>query len=315
MSPAWLKGAEAELNVPALGSPTWKPDTLALPGQYYTPAQAYVFLKYYKFIAPVYIYSREIDRRCGSGLHLVCQQRAGSEDHPGRGARSGPDARAYRPTYIESGEIMIRRLLVIGLLVGWAGSVSAQDYMAKAKAAFAAKDTAAAVIQLELAVKNGQKAGEAHYYLGAVAFARKKYPDALEHAQAAVKANEENVDALKLLAEAQLKTKNTKGAIETLKRAEKLAKKDGVVLALLGRTMLADGQVDEAIRYLSLAKEYMPNEASIYVELWGTRTSSRTWPRWGSRATRRRSKWTRANSPHATSWRSCLRDSGSTARQ
>ncbi len=162
---------------------------------------------------------------------------------------------------------MIRRLLVVGLLVGWAGSVSAQEYVVKAKAALAAKDTAGAITQLELAVKNGQKAGEAHYYLGAVAFARKKYPEALEHAQAAVKANDENVDALKLLAEAQLKTKNAKGAIETLKRAEKLAKKDPVVLALLGRTMLEDGQVDEAIRYLSLAKEYMPNEASIYVSL------------------------------------------------
>ena len=39
-----------------------------LPGQYYTPAQAYVFLQYYKFIAPVYIYSREIDRSVGLGF-------------------------------------------------------------------------------------------------------------------------------------------------------------------------------------------------------------------------------------------------------
>jgi phosphate transport system substrate-binding protein len=68
VSPAWLKGVEEEVNVPALGSATWKPDTLALPGQYYTPAQAYVFLQYYKFIAPVYIYSREIDRSVGLGF-------------------------------------------------------------------------------------------------------------------------------------------------------------------------------------------------------------------------------------------------------
>jgi phosphate transport system substrate-binding protein len=73
VSPAWLKGVEAELNVPALGSPTWKPDTLALPGQYYTPAQAYVFMQYYKYVAPVYIFSREIERDVSLGfISFVC---------------------------------------------------------------------------------------------------------------------------------------------------------------------------------------------------------------------------------------------------
>lgn len=68
VSPAWLKGYEAEVNVPAVGSPSWRPDTLALPGQYYTPAQAYVFLGYYPIVAPVYIYSREIDRNISLGF-------------------------------------------------------------------------------------------------------------------------------------------------------------------------------------------------------------------------------------------------------
>jgi ABC-type phosphate transport system substrate-binding protein len=68
VSPAWLKGYETELNVPAVGSPTWQPDTLGRPGQYYTPAQAYVFLGYYPIVAPVYIYSREIERNISLGF-------------------------------------------------------------------------------------------------------------------------------------------------------------------------------------------------------------------------------------------------------
>ena len=55
------------------GTPTWKPDTLARPGQYYTPAQAYVFMEYYRYVAPVYIYSREIDRNVSLGfISFVC---------------------------------------------------------------------------------------------------------------------------------------------------------------------------------------------------------------------------------------------------
>ena len=68
VSPAWLKGADAGVNVPAVGSPEWRPDTLGLPGQYYTPAQAYVFLGYYPVVANVYIYSREIDRNISLGF-------------------------------------------------------------------------------------------------------------------------------------------------------------------------------------------------------------------------------------------------------
>jgi phosphate transport system substrate-binding protein len=79
VSPAWLKGTEQDLNVPAVGSPTWRPDTLALPGQYYTPAQAYVFLGDYPIVANVYMYSREIDRNISLGFISFVSSGAGQK--------------------------------------------------------------------------------------------------------------------------------------------------------------------------------------------------------------------------------------------
>lgn len=64
----WLKGMENSVTVPALGGPAWRPDTTRPAGQYFTPAQAYVFLGHYPVNAPVMVYSREVDRNLSLGF-------------------------------------------------------------------------------------------------------------------------------------------------------------------------------------------------------------------------------------------------------
>jgi phosphate transport system substrate-binding protein len=64
----WLKGMEEAVTVPAVGGPGWRPDSTRAPGQYYTPAQAYVFLGHYPVTTPVMIYSRELDRNVSLGF-------------------------------------------------------------------------------------------------------------------------------------------------------------------------------------------------------------------------------------------------------
>jgi phosphate transport system substrate-binding protein len=65
---AWLRGISDELTVMSLGTPGVAPDSTEPPGQYYSPAQAYVFKKYYPISTPVYLYSREVDRDISLGF-------------------------------------------------------------------------------------------------------------------------------------------------------------------------------------------------------------------------------------------------------
>lgn len=64
----WLKGQEQDFAILALGSPTARPDTTQPPGQYFSPAQAYVYEGYYPIRSSVYIYSREVDRNVALGF-------------------------------------------------------------------------------------------------------------------------------------------------------------------------------------------------------------------------------------------------------
>ena len=64
----WLKGADQDLTVMSLGTPGVRPDSTEPAGQFYSPAQAYVYKGYYPIITPVYIYSREIDRNVALGF-------------------------------------------------------------------------------------------------------------------------------------------------------------------------------------------------------------------------------------------------------
>ncbi len=64
----WLKGTDEDFNVLALGIPGFRPDTTVPAGQYYSPAQAYVYKGYYPISTPVYIYSRLVDRNIALGF-------------------------------------------------------------------------------------------------------------------------------------------------------------------------------------------------------------------------------------------------------
>jgi phosphate transport system substrate-binding protein len=64
----WLKGLDNDVTIMALGTPGVSPDSTEPPGQYYSPAQAYVYKGYYPISTPVFIYSREIDRNVALGF-------------------------------------------------------------------------------------------------------------------------------------------------------------------------------------------------------------------------------------------------------
>jgi len=64
----WLRGLNKDVTVMSLGTPGVRPDSTEPPGQYYSPAQAYVYKGYYPISTPVYIYSREIDRNVALGF-------------------------------------------------------------------------------------------------------------------------------------------------------------------------------------------------------------------------------------------------------
>lgn len=64
----WLRGMDKGLTIMALGTPGVRPDSTEPPGQYYSPAQAYVYKGWYPITTPVYIYSREVDRNVALGF-------------------------------------------------------------------------------------------------------------------------------------------------------------------------------------------------------------------------------------------------------
>lgn len=76
---SWLKGWEHRLAVIELGGPAFRPDSTKAAGQYYSPAQAYVFQGYYPISAPVYIYTREVGRDLGLGFISYATSAAGQK--------------------------------------------------------------------------------------------------------------------------------------------------------------------------------------------------------------------------------------------
>jgi phosphate transport system substrate-binding protein len=64
----WLRGFENRLNIVEVGGPAWRPDTTRPGGQYFAPAQAYVFQGFYPVTTPVWIYTREVSRDLGLGF-------------------------------------------------------------------------------------------------------------------------------------------------------------------------------------------------------------------------------------------------------
>ncbi len=161
----------------------------------------------------------------------------------------------------------MKYILLSILAVGISCDALSQEPFLKARAALANKDTAAAVISLQEALKNGTKLAEVNYLLGAIAFKRGKLDEAIPYLQTAVRLDDENADALAILGLALAEKKDIPGALVNLRRAEQFGKKNPTVLLALGRAYLAADSVDAAIQHLTLAKEYDANNPEIFVLL------------------------------------------------
>lgn len=64
----WLKGFEQSVSILSVGGPGWQPDSTVVPGQFFSPAQAWVYKGYYPITTAVYMYTREVSRDLGVGL-------------------------------------------------------------------------------------------------------------------------------------------------------------------------------------------------------------------------------------------------------
>jgi phosphate transport system substrate-binding protein len=75
----WLKGNEERIVIISVASAAMRPDSTSAPQEYYSPAQAYVFLGYYPITCPVFIYSREVNRDISVGFISFVSSAAGQK--------------------------------------------------------------------------------------------------------------------------------------------------------------------------------------------------------------------------------------------
>ena len=68
-----------EFNVIALSSPAMRPDSTFAPNEYYSPHPAYVYQGYYPVIAPVYVYTRNIEQDVSMGFTAFLTSVAGQK--------------------------------------------------------------------------------------------------------------------------------------------------------------------------------------------------------------------------------------------
>ena len=64
----WLGGNEAGVVTIGLASSAMRPDSTYAPGEYYSPHPAYVYQGYYPIVAPVYVYTRNIEQDVSMGF-------------------------------------------------------------------------------------------------------------------------------------------------------------------------------------------------------------------------------------------------------
>ena len=74
-----LRGFEDRVTLVSVASAAMRPDSTFAPREYYAPAQAYVYLGYYPITAPVYLYSREVNRDISLGLVSFVASAAGQK--------------------------------------------------------------------------------------------------------------------------------------------------------------------------------------------------------------------------------------------
>jgi len=75
----WLAGIDPGVTVISLASPAMRPDSTCAPGEYYSPHPAYVYQGYYPVIAPVYVYTRDIEQDVSMGFIAFLTSAAGQK--------------------------------------------------------------------------------------------------------------------------------------------------------------------------------------------------------------------------------------------
>ncbi len=77
---SWLHGHEQDVRVCRLGGGSYQPDTTVVAGQFFSPAQAHVFRKYYPISREVYMYTREPRRDVSYGFIAYVKDRKGQQN-------------------------------------------------------------------------------------------------------------------------------------------------------------------------------------------------------------------------------------------
>jgi phosphate transport system substrate-binding protein len=75
----WLTGNEAGVKVVELATSAIRPDSTYAPGAYYSPHPAYIYQGYYPVIAPVYVYTRNIEQDVSMGFIAYLTSAAGQK--------------------------------------------------------------------------------------------------------------------------------------------------------------------------------------------------------------------------------------------
>ncbi|HMK39656.1 MAG TPA: substrate-binding domain-containing protein [Bacteroidota bacterium] len=75
----WLGSAEGGVTVIPVASSAMRPDSTYAPGEYYSPHPAYIFQGYYPVIAPVYVYTRNIEQDLSMGFIAFLTSVAGQK--------------------------------------------------------------------------------------------------------------------------------------------------------------------------------------------------------------------------------------------
>ena len=77
---SWLGSRADQVRVCRLGGGLYQPDTTVVPGQFYSPAQAHLFRRYYPLTRELYMYTREYRRDASYGYIAYVKDRKGQQN-------------------------------------------------------------------------------------------------------------------------------------------------------------------------------------------------------------------------------------------
>jgi len=75
----YIAAGADDLTVLSLASPAMRPDSTFAPQEYYSPHPAYVYQGYYPVIAPIYVYTRDIEQDVSMGFTAFLTSVAGQK--------------------------------------------------------------------------------------------------------------------------------------------------------------------------------------------------------------------------------------------